>query len=158
VSDLPWTAHLVAHTPELHAVRFRVAVGSPQIAPLRSSGYVAIFHQRGRILRGSRTEVQPQQWLCPDKSRPRDELIRPKLVCLQRVPRAIEHGRTLVLRAHAIQPGIPRQKISTRPPHNRHAQLAHFFCYVGPESVLVREVRAWIIDALINRASQLLQK
>ena len=126
VPDLPRAVHLIAHAPELHAVRLCVTVRSAVVRStscpwLRCNTPPAPPHPPPTRYRNSGRAAAPFP-----PAGPGDEFICAELVCLQCVPRAIQHRRSFVFRTYAVQPVIARHEIPARPANNRDTQLAHF--------------------------------
>ena len=156
--DLPRPVHLVAQAPVLHLIWFRYAILPPQLAPLRPLLDVAIFHQRRRLLRRPRAQIQSHQRLRPRQLAPRHELVRAKLIRIQRIPRLVQHHRPVLLRPDAVEPVVARHKISAGIPNDRHVDLPNLLQRVFAESVRIRQLRSRIVNALIDRAPKMLEK
>jgi isocitrate lyase len=66
--------------------------------------------------------------------------------------------RSILLRAHAVQPVITGNEVPTWIAHNRHAQLTNYATHVCAESVGVRKLRARLIDTRVDRATEVFQE
>ena len=158
MTNLPWPVHLVSHAPVFDTVRLLVSVRTPQLAPPGSSRDIAVLDECGRVLYGPGAEVEPEKWLGGHQPRPCDEFVSAELIGLQRIPGAIENGRPVFLGTDAIQPVITGYEISAGVANDGHSKVADLLHDIGAESVAVGEFRPRIVDALVNGASQVLQK
>ena len=89
---------------------------------------------------------------------PSHEFIRTELICVGGVPSFIQHARAALLGADAVEPVVAGNEIAARIANDGNSHLAHFFHNVLAESVGIREFRAWIKYAFVNRTSQVLQE
>src|SRR5206468_7090557 len=154
----PRTVHLVAEAPVPHVVGSLVAVRAPQVAPLRALVDVAVLDVGDGVLRAAGAEVEAQERLGADEPAPSDELVGAELVRLERVPGPIQDGGTLVLGTDAVEPVVAGDEVAARIPHDRHAELADLLRDVLAEAVRVRERRARLVDAGVDRSAQVLEE
>ena len=158
VTDLPGSVHLIAQAPVLDVVGLRVSVLAAKVTPLRALRHIAIFHQCGRLLRSSRTQIEAHQRQSADRFAPGHELVGAKLIGVQRIPRLVEHPRAILLGANAVEPVVSRDKISAGIPDNRNSQLPYLIDHVFAKAVGIRELRPRIVNSLVDGAAQVLQK
>src|SRR5216117_1226718 len=156
--DLPWPVHFISQAPVLHVVRFLHAMLAPQVAPFRSAFHVAIFQQRRRLLRRSRSKIHSQQRRCARPLAPRHEFIQSELIRLHRIPGFLHQPRPLFLRSHPVQPVVSRDEIPARIPHDRHTYRLHFFHPILAEPVRVRQLRSRLVNSLVDRPPQVFKE
>src|SRR4029077_8026607 len=114
VSDLPRAVHLVSQAPVFYFVRLCEAMFAPQFAPARALFHIAIFHQRGGFLRRTGTKIEPHERKSAHGLAPGHEFIGAEPVAVEGIPRLVEHARTVLLRAYAVQPVVAGDEISAR--------------------------------------------
>jgi hypothetical protein len=119
---------------------------------------VAILHQRGRIFRRSRAEIQAEEWFRAHLPRPGNEFVGAELIRFESVPSAVQYGGAVLPRAHAVKPVIAGDKISAGIANDGDAKIADFFHDIGTKTIAVGELRTWIVNALINCPPEVLQK
>src|SRR5205807_2114379 len=118
----------------------------------------AVLHQRGRLLRRSRSKVESHQRLCTHQLAPCHEFIRAELVGFDCVPGFVESARTVFLRAYAVEPVVSRNEVTPRVPNDWNSELPDFVHHVLAESICVRQVRTRIVNTFVDRPSQMLQE
>src|SRR5262245_13978405 len=104
MSDLPGAIHLVPQTPILDPMWVAIAMRRAQIGVLSAGRRIAVFDQIGRILDRACTHVDAYHRLSVDRFAKVDELVRPKLVRLNRLPGEIATARARHARADSILP------------------------------------------------------
>ena len=158
LTDLPAAVHLVAQTPVLHVVGLSVAVLAPQLAPLRAPVDIAVLHQRRRVLRGSGAQIQSHQRQRAHLLAPRHVFVRAELIRVDGIPCLVEHARAILLRADAVEPVVAGNKVPAGITNDGNAELANFIHHVLAKTVGVRKLRAGIVDAFVNRATEMLKE
>ncbi len=131
---------------------------APQIAPARPFVYVAIFHQRRRLFRRARAQIEPHQRLRARGLAPHHEFVGAELVAVDGIPRFVQHARAVLLRSHPIQPVVPGDKVAAGVAHDGNSQLPYFVDHVLAQSVGIGVFRAWIVNPFIDGASQVFQE
>ena len=158
LADLPRPVHFVAEAPVAHVVRPLVAVRPPQIAPARAALEVAVLDVVHGHLDRTRAEVHAEQRLGADGAAPFDELVGAELIGLERIPRALEHGRPLRFRTDAVEPVVAGDEVASRVADDRHAEFLDLAHDVGAESFGVGERRPGLVHARVDGAAQVLQE
>src|SRR3984957_16164009 len=113
VTNLPGTIHFVSQTPVLHVVGIGDAVLATKFAPASSLLYVAVLHQRGRLLGRPRAQIQAHQRFGPNQAAPGHELVRTELIRVQSVPGLVQHMGAIGLGSDSIEPVIAGDEISS---------------------------------------------
>src|SRR5205814_4573275 len=150
VSDLPRTIHFVSQTPAPDFVGFGNTVAATQLVPARAFFHIAILDESGSLLRSSGSEIQAHQRLGAHCFAPRHELVRAKLICVNRVPRLIEHARTILLWSYAIQPVVAGNEVAARIPDDWYSHLTNFLYYIFAQAIGIRESGPRIVNPFID--------
>src|SRR5439155_7084134 len=129
-----------------------------QITPPGALVYVAVLDVGDRFFGSAGAAVEAEQRLGAHEPAPLDELVGAELVRLERVPGPLQHGRTLVLRPHAVEPVVARDEVAARVAHDRHAEPLDLGGHVLAEPARVREARARLVDARVHRPAEVLQE
>src|SRR5262245_60273913 len=158
MTDLPGAVHLVAETEAPHAPWRLDPVLASKIAPLRAGGHVAVFDERGCFFRRARAEVEAEQRLRADGAAPRQKLVRPELIGLDRVPCTFEHRGARRRRADAGGPVVAGDEVAARVADDRHLERADFLEDVAAEAVLIGELRSGLEDPAVDGASEMLEE
>jgi hypothetical protein len=66
--------------------------------------------------------------------------------------------RPVLPRTYTIEPVIARHEVAARIPNDGNFESPYFLHYVLTEPIRVGQLRTGIIDALVDRASELLKK
>ena len=158
VPNLPGTIHLVTNAPVFDVVRVAVAVRSPQVSILCAYRRIAIFDQIGGILNRRRSHVHCQHRLGINRFAELDELIRAKLVGLNRVPRKVTAARALVFRTNAVFPAVAAQEITAGVAHRTKIQFTQRRQHIGTETTLVGVWGTGFVNAFVDGAPHVLGK
>ena len=158
VPGLPGSIHLIAHAPQLDAVRILVPVLFAEIRIVGIGIEIAVFQQIEGIRHPARPQIHRHHDIRAGFLRPLGKLVDPDFIRLIRPPGQVQSRPALRLRSHGILPAEVRDKISTRIPHNRHAKLLHQLNHILAESVLVRGRVSGLIDTRVYRSSKMLDE
>ena len=139
-------------------MRLLPAVGSAQIGKLCSSGVVAILVEFPGFDRAARPEVHRDHRLDSGRPAPVDKFVGPERVRLSGHPRELPSFRAFLERPHSIFPLVPGDEIAARIPHDCHAEFPDEFEHIATESVLVSRRMAGLVDAAVNRPSEMLDE
>src|SRR6266852_1449082 len=156
MANLPGAIHFVAETPLLYLVGLGKTVFAAQIAPFCSLIRVAVFDESGSFFRSAGAKIKTHQWLSADGFAPGHEFIGAKLIGVDGIPRFIEHSRTAFLWTDSIQPVVAGDEIAPGISDDGNSHLTYFTEHVFAKAVGVRELRAWLVDALVDRAAKVL--
>ena len=121
--ELPRAEHLVAHAPELHAVRLFVAVLDAPAAADGVSAAVGVLDPLRRRVGVAEAGVGRDHWLGVDQTAKGDELIRAEVVVLDPGPRRVLARRTPVAVPDAVAPVVAADEITARPAIDRALEL-----------------------------------
>ncbi len=155
---LPGSVHLVAHAPQLDAVRVLVSVLSAEVRIVGIGVQIAVFQQIESIRHTARPQVHGHHDVRAGFLRPLGELVDSDFIRLICPPREVKPRPALLLRSHGILPAEVRDEISARIPHNRNPQLLHQLNHILAESVLVRGRMSGLIDSGVYRSSEMLDE
>src|SRR6185503_3149487 len=158
LADLPRTVHLVAEAPGANVMWLGIAVRAPQVAPFRAAVDVAVLDVGDRLLRRAGAEVHPQQRLGAHQPAPVDEFVGAELIRLERIPRAIENGWPLGLRADAIEPVVARDEISSWITNDGHAKLADLAGDIRAKAARIGHRRAGFINTRVDGPPEVLEE
>ena len=139
-------------------MRLFIAVSLTEITVIGTALKVTIFQKIFRILRSSCSQVHRHHHIAAGFSGPVHKLIESKLVCLDDTPGQFRSGRTLSFRPDTILPTESGYKIPTRITNDRYLKFSYQFQSILPESLLIRKGTAFLINALINRTSEMFYK
>ncbi len=158
VAGLPDPVNLVAQAPIFDAVRLRVAVLAPQVGVVRVPGAVAVFHPVGGLLDAARAQVHADVRLRADAAAVFEELVGAEAIGLFGVPGRVEAARAAVLGPHAVLPVIGGDEIAAGPAQDGQAQALHRAQHVLAEALGIGERRAFLVNAAVNAAPQVLDE
>ena len=139
-------------------MRLFIAVSLTEITVIGTSLKVTVFQKIFCILRSSCSQVYCHHHIAAGFSGPVHKLIESKLVCLDDTPGQLRSGRTLSFWPDTILPAESGYKISTRITDNRNLKLFYQLQSILPEALLIRKGTAFLINALINRTSEMFYK
>src|SRR5260370_10056325 len=156
--NLPGPVHFVTQAPVADVVRLRKSVLTAQFAPFRSFVNVAIFHEGSRLLGSPRTQIESHQRFRACSLAPSHELIGPELVRVHGIPSLVVYTRPILLWPHAVQPVVPRDEVAAGITDDGNAEFPHFLQHIFAESIGAGHLGPRAVDALVDRAPQLLEK
>ena len=111
-----------------------------------------------RLLRRAGAEVHPQQRLGAHQPAPVDEFVGAELVRLERIPRAIENGWPLGLRADAIEPVVARDEVSSWIANDGNAKLADLARDIRAKAARIGHRRAGFINTRVDGPPEVLEE
>ena len=129
-----------------------------EIAPFCSLIEVAVLNQSSSLFRSSRSKIEAHQRFGADSIAPGHEFIGAELIRVSCIPGFIQHARTAFLGADAVEPVVARNEIAAGISNDGNPHLAYLTDDIFAESVGVRELRAWIVNTLIDRTPQVLEE
>jgi hypothetical protein len=80
------------------------------------------------------------------------------MVCLDRVPGAIEHHGPLRFRSDAVEPVVAGDEVAARIANDRHAEILDLARDVGAESFPIGESGSRLVDAGVDRPAEVLEE
>lgn len=80
----------------------------------------------------------------------------PKRIRFFRLPGCVPSARARILGADAVLPVVAGRKIAAGPAQERNVQVARGFEHVFAEAVAIGERRAFVVDATIDAAAEML--
>ena len=158
MADLPWAIHFVAQAPHLDVPRLLAAVLDAQVAPVAAARMVHILQEIAGIVDAARTKVHRQHHFRADAVAPVGEFMNANGIAFRSVPREIQPGRALFTRPDAVFPIVGRNKVATRVADNGHIEVLDQLGHIPTHAVLIGRRVIGLINALIDRPPQMLQK
>ena len=158
VTELPRPVHLVAEAPHPHRVRLDPAVLDPGVGQLGARTDVGVLEDVESLLDTAGAEVHRVHQLAVRLVQPAGELVDPDLVGLRGVPREVEPGRAVLLRADRVLPAEAGDEVAAGVADGRDTQLADELEYVLPEPFGVGAGVAGLVDPVVDAAAEVLDK
>src|SRR5262249_48836247 len=147
---------LVAQAPDLDVPGLVAAVLAPLLRPVGVAGLVRILDPVAGVLHGAQPGVDAHVGLDPELLGITQELVGAEAVALDRVPGLVAPARSLVARADAILPVVAGGEVASGPAQDRHAEPLRCLHDVLAEAVGVRERAAFLEDAAVDAAPEML--
>src|SRR5690606_31653981 len=111
-----------------------------------------------RVIEAARAKVDGEHRLGVDGVAPVDELMHTDRIAVGRVPGEGEARRTLFARSGAVFPSVGRNEIAAGIADIGNLEIAHELGDVPPHAVLVGGRMVRLVDAGIDRPSQMFEE
>ena len=157
-AQLPRAIHLITQAPQFDIIGIFHTVGSAKVAIFGAAGMVAIFQQIAGICHTSGTQIHCHHDLCIHLLRPMVEFLQSEGIRLQRSPRQIQSGRTLIHRAYTVLPEKVGYEVTTGITDQGNLQFSDQLYHVLSVTVFVRRGMSRLVDTAVHRPAQMLNK
>ena len=158
VPDLPAPVHLVAEAPVAHAVGLGMAVGPPEVRPVRVAGAVAVLDPGLGLVHRARPHVHADVGLGAEGAAVLEELVGTEAVRLLRVPGQLAAPGPPVDRPDAVEPVIAADEVAARPSEHRDTERLCRLQHVPAEAARVAQRRALLEDPAVDAAPEVLDE
>ena len=135
-----------------------VCLGFSLITVVGAALDVAVLQHIFCVFRSAGSEIDGHHNVTAGFFRPVSKLIQTEFVCLNHAPGKIWFCRPFVFRTYAVFPVIARDKVSARIADNWYLKLFDEIQCILSETLFIGEGASFLINALINSASQMFEK
>ena len=158
VPYLPGAIQLVAQAPDLDVEWLPMTVRNAQVRPIRATRVIAVLEEIDCLLHPSGSQVESLHHLDIGLAGPVGELGDSEGVGLQRVPRGVETGGTLLHGSGPILPAIPGHEVATRVANHADSHLPNQIEHVAVEPVPIGCLVIRLENPGVNTAAHMLNE
>ena len=158
MADLPRAVHFVSEAPQLDAKGLLKAIFTAQICIVGIGVQVAVFHELAGLIRASGAQIDRHHDIGIGTLRPFLEFVDAHLVGLDGAPGQFQLARSLFLGTGTVFPVVAGHKIAAGITHDGNIQFLDQIQHILAKAHIVGGFLPGLVDAAVNRASQMLDK